>query len=158
MPRTERRYRQVLRWTLSASVLTMAAMLAPPASAEVTISPAASGYDIDITGPVSSSELIDVISAATGIAVKNRPKDTTINTNHLRSTSLDRALRKLLPGTAFTIRSGDEGAPAMIIFLSPSAAAPQDEAQSPEFEVPPNAVSPEQGEVPDMGQEPLLLP
>ena len=158
MPRPERRHDQLPRWTMFASLLAMTVGLAHPASAEVTISPAASGYDIDIIGPVSSTELIDVISAATGVAVKNRPEDTTINTNHLRSTSLDRALRKLLPGTAFTIRSGDEGAPAMIIFLSPSAAAPQDDPQGAGTEVPPDAISPEQGDVPDMGQEPILQP
>jgi hypothetical protein len=88
------------------------------ALADVTVTPAAKGYDIDITGDASSSDLIDAIVGATGVAIKGEPGDATLTANHLKNTSLERALRSLLPGTNFAVRFGDDDKPSEIIFLT----------------------------------------
>ena len=107
-----------LRWALPAAVL----LWAPAAQAEVTVAPAATGFDIDITDQASASELLDAVAAATGAVIKGRPEDATINANQLRNSSMERALRKLLPGAAFAVRYDDDGKLAAIIFLSPDSA------------------------------------
>lgn len=88
--------------------------------AEVTVAPAARGYDIDITGQASSTELIDAIAAALGIKVQGYPADSTVTANQLRGASLERALRALLPTARFVVRFNDDDTPEAIIFLSAS--------------------------------------
>jgi hypothetical protein len=107
----------MLRWAMPAAVLVFA--MAGSALAGVTVSPAGRGYDIDIDGETSASELLDAIASASGATVKGQPQDATITTNHLRGTTLERAIRQLLPGAAFTIRFGEDERPDAIIFLSP---------------------------------------
>jgi hypothetical protein len=98
----------------------MAAALCGPAAAGVTVTPAAKGYDIDIDGQASASELIEAIAGATGVEIKGQPEDATVGPNHLRNTSLERALRQLLPKAPFAIRFDADDTPETIIFLSPS--------------------------------------
>lgn len=98
------------------------AALPVPARAEVTVAAAAKGYDIAVTDDATATDLIDAITAATGIAVKGQPADDTLPATRLSGVSLERALRGLLPKAAFVVRYGDDGAPAMIIFLTPKDA------------------------------------
>lgn len=98
----------------------MGTALCGTASAGVTVTPAAKGYDIDVSDQASSSELLDAISTATGVAIKGLPDETTLATNHLRSTTIERALRMLMPGTNFVVRFGPDNAPEQIIFLAAS--------------------------------------
>ncbi|MEI8177287.1 hypothetical protein [Aestuariivirga sp.] len=107
-----------LRWALPAAVLLMGAALPCAAEAGVTVTAAAKGYDIDITDSVSTTELLDAITSATGATIKGQPEEMTVNANHLRSTSLEGALRKLLPGAGFAVRFSADNAPAEIIFLT----------------------------------------
>ncbi|MFO1133166.1 MAG: hypothetical protein U1E16_14295 [Hyphomicrobiales bacterium] len=95
-------------------------VLCSGAIAGVTVTPASKGYDIDVSDQASSSELLDAISDATGVTIKGLPDETTLATNHLRSTTLERALRMLMPGTNFVVRFGPDNAPTQIIFLSES--------------------------------------
>lgn len=88
--------------------------------AEITVSPAARGYDIDITDQASSTELIDAIAAALGIKVQDYPADSTVAASQLRGASLERALRALLPTARFVVRFNDDDSPEAIIFLSAS--------------------------------------
>lgn len=92
--------------------------MAGPASAEVSIVPDASGYDIEISGQASPGELLDAIASATGVSVKGQPEDATLTANKLHGVSMERALRKLLPGSAFAVRYGDDGRPTALIFLT----------------------------------------
>lgn len=98
----------------------VAVTLSATALAEVTIEPASKGYDIDVTDNASSTELLDAITEATGATIKGRPDEVTLSANHLKGTSLERAIRMLIPGTNFVVRLGPDGAPAQIIFLSAS--------------------------------------
>ena len=103
-----------------AAVFCLGVALCAPAMAAVTVTPATKGYDIDVTGPSSASEVIDAIAGATGVVIKGEPEDATVGTNHLRNTSLERALRVLLPGAPFAVRFGEDDMPEEIIFLAPS--------------------------------------
>lgn len=104
------------RW----QALALACSFALPGTAwaEVTVKPAARGYDIDITEEATSSDLIDAIAEATGANVKGEPEDASLAPNHLRSTSLERAIRMLIPGAKFAVRFNDDDSPAEIIFLA----------------------------------------
>ncbi len=94
-----------------------ASCLAGSAQAEVTVTPAAKGYDIDIVGQASVGELLDAIAKG-GITITGQPPDATITANHFRSASLERALRALLPHAPFVVRFAKNGVPEKIIFLS----------------------------------------
>lgn len=98
----------------------MAAALCGPAAATIKIAPAEKGYDFDIDAQTTASELIDAIASATGVDIKGEPQDTTVGPNHLRNTSLERALRKLLPKAPFAVRFDADDTPEAIIFLTPS--------------------------------------
>lgn len=102
------------------TTLAVGAALCGAAAAEITVKPATKGYDIDITGEASASELIEAIASATGVDIKGKPEDTPVGANHLRNASLERALRVLLPKAPFVVKSDDEDMPTEIIFLSPS--------------------------------------
>jgi hypothetical protein len=107
-----------------------------PAFADVTVTPADKGYDIAITDQASASDLLDAIASATGASVKGEPGDDDINPTRLTGVSLERALRGLLPKSAFAIRYGADGSPAMIIFLTQKdgAAAGADDGSSPDMQ------------------------
>lgn len=94
--------------------------LAWPASAlaEITISPAARGFDVDITEQTSSTALLDALAGATGAKVERYPAESPIGASHLRSASLERVLRQLLPEARFVVRFNADDTPAEIIFLS----------------------------------------
>ncbi|MEI7599933.1 MAG: hypothetical protein WCJ41_11520 [Aestuariivirga sp.] len=114
-------WRMTLRAVMGpVAVLAAGAALCGAAAAEVTVKPAAKGYDIDITGNATASELIEAIASATGVDIKGEPEDTPVGANHLRNASLERALRALLPKAPFVVKSDDEDMPTEIIFLSPS--------------------------------------
>lgn len=100
---------------------TLAVMLSIPALADVTVRPATKGYDIDVTENASSSELLDAIANSTGATIKGQPEEVTLAANHLKATSLERAIRVLIPGANFVVRFGPDDAPAQIIFLSAKA-------------------------------------
>lgn len=103
-----------------AAGLAMCILHCGPAVADVTVKPAARGYDIDIAGGTSASELIDAIANATGVEIKGEPEDATVGPNHLRNASLERALRMLLPKAPFAVRYDADDTPETIVFLSPS--------------------------------------
>lgn len=92
--------------------------LSGAAWAEITISPATRGYDIDITDPTSSTALIDALAGAAGVKVGGYPADSPVATSHLRNASLERALRALLPTARFVVRFNSDDTPAEIIFLT----------------------------------------
>lgn len=98
----------------------LAIMLSGTALADVTVTPTAKGYDIDVTDDASSSELLDAITKATGATIKGPPDEVTLSANHMKGTSLERAIRMLIPGANFVVRFGPDDAPAQIIFLSTS--------------------------------------
>ena len=102
------------------AIFLLAATLCGTAVADVKIAPAAQGYDIDIDGDTSATDLIEAIAAATGVEIKGEPEDVAIGANHLRNTSLERALRKLLPKAPFAVRFDSDETPEEIIFLSPA--------------------------------------
>jgi hypothetical protein len=112
------------RVTGQAAVFILTAALCVPAEAGVTVKPSAKGYDIDVDGPTKASELIDAIASATGVNVKGQPEETTIGPNHLHGTSLERALRMLLPKVPFAVRFDADDIPEAIIFLSPAQDGP----------------------------------
>lgn len=112
-----RRIQLVLRQTLLCAAL-FGVTTSSTAWAEITVSPAARGYDIDVTDPVSSTELIDAIAAALEIKVKGYPDESTVAANQLRGASLERALRALLPSARFVVRFNEDDSPAALIFLS----------------------------------------
>lgn len=106
-------------WAFSpAAAFIIAVCLAGAAQAEVTVAPAGRGYDIDVAGQVSSAELLSAIATATGVTITGDPEDATIRDSHFRGTSLERALRALLPHAAFVVSFAKNGAPDRIIFLS----------------------------------------
>jgi len=111
------RTRRGLRRIAPCTVL-LASISSGTAWAEITVSPAARGYDIDITDQASSTELIDAIAATLGIKVQGYPADSTVAAGQLRGASLERALRALLPTARFVVRFNDEDSPEAIIFLS----------------------------------------
>lgn len=88
------------------------------ARAEITVSPVARGYDIDITEQTSSTALIDALSAAIGVTVAGYPPEKTIAKGQLRGASLERAVRALLPQARFVVRFNADNTPSTIIFLS----------------------------------------
>ncbi|WP_374331777.1 hypothetical protein [Aestuariivirga sp.] len=94
--------------------------LSGTARAEVTVTPAAKGYDIEVSDQATSSELLDAITNATGVTIKGLPDETTLAANHLRSTTLERAIRMLMPAANFVVRFRPDNTPAQIIFLSAS--------------------------------------
>lgn len=102
------------------TTVVLAAALCESAWSAVKVTPAAQGYDIDIDSPTSASELVDAIAAATGVEVKGEPEDVSVGPNHLRNTTLERALRKLMPKAPFAVRFDSDDTPEEIIFLSPS--------------------------------------
>lgn len=95
-------------------------LLPLPAWAEVSVTPAARGYDVDVVGQVSSSEVLDAFATATGIDIKGAPEETTVAETHLRGASLERALRALLPHAGFVVSSDADGKPTAIIFMAAS--------------------------------------
>ena len=113
------RTRRGLRRIAPCTVL-LASISSGTAWAEITVSPAARGYDIDITDQASSTELIDAMTAALGIKVQGYPADSTVAASQLRGASLERALRALLPTARFVVRFNDDDSPEAIIFLSAS--------------------------------------
>ena len=127
----------LLRRLFKPAAITMGvAALFTPARADVTVTPATKGYDIAITDQASASDVLDAITSATGVAVKGEPGDDAVNPTRLTGVSLERALRGLLPKAAFAIRYGADGAPAMIIFLTPKdgAAAGAGDGSSPDMQ------------------------
>lgn len=92
--------------------------LSGTASAGITISPAARGYDIDITEQTSSTALIDALAGAAAVKVEGYPAESPVAASHLRNASLERALRALLPSARFVVRFNADDTPAAIIFLS----------------------------------------
>jgi len=90
------------------------------ALAEVTVTPAARGFDVDVTGQASTTEVLEAIANATGVEIKGTPGDAAVGENHLRGTSLERAIGVLLPKAGFIVRSDAEGKPAAIIFMAVS--------------------------------------
>lgn len=110
------------RTRMSQLATTLAAMtiLCGPALASVKVTPAQNGYDIDIDGEANATEVIEAIASATGVEIKGQPEDTAVGPDHLRNTSLERAIRKLLPKAPFAVRFDADDTPEAIIFLSPS--------------------------------------
>lgn len=104
--------------TVRTATLILALVISGPAVAEITISPAARGYDIDITGQTSSAALIDALAGAIGAKVEGYPPDSPVASGHLRNASIERALRTLLPTARFIVRFDADDTPAAIIFLS----------------------------------------
>lgn len=100
------------------------AALCSSAAAEITVAPAGKGFDIDITEQASSTEVVDAIADAIGVKVEGYPEEGPVAASHLRSASLERALRALLPKAAFVVRFNEDDTPAAIIFLSESKDAP----------------------------------
>ena len=126
MPDTTPTSRTMLRWISgSAIALLMSASLCGPVAAEIIVAPSGKGYDIDITEQASSTEVVDAIADAIGVTVEGYPEEGPIAASHLRSASLERALRALLPKAAFVVRFNEDDTPAAIIFLSaPKDASP----------------------------------
>lgn len=111
----------MLQWISGhATVLLIGAALSGSVAAEVNVSPAGKGYDIDVTGQASTTEVLDAIAATTGATIEGYPVDGTIADNRIRGASLERALRALLPKAAFVVRFNADDTPAAIIFLSDS--------------------------------------
>ena len=116
--------RNMLRWISGpAAALLIGTALCGSVAAEVTVSPAGKGYDIDVTGQVSTTEVLDAIAAATGATIEGYPEDGTVADNRIRGASLERALRALLPKAAFVVRFSEDDTPTAIIFLSDSKGA-----------------------------------
>lgn len=90
------------------------------ALAEVTVTPIARGYNVDVTGQASTTELLEAIAGVTGVEIKGTPGDAAVGENHLRGASLERTIRALLPKAGFIIRSDAEGKPLAIIFMPAS--------------------------------------
>lgn len=88
------------------------------ALAEVTVTPAARGFDVDVTGQASTTEVLDAIANATGVEIKGTPGDAAVGENHLRGASLERAIGVLLPKAGFIVRSDADGKPVAIIFMA----------------------------------------
>ena len=101
-----------------AATLMFALWLSGTAPAEVTVAIAPKGYDIDISGQVTTDELLAAIAKAIGVTISGQPTETTVRENHFRSSSLERALRALLPHAAFVVSFAKNGSPEKIIFLS----------------------------------------
>ena len=109
----------MLRWfSVPANTLLIGTLLCGSVAAEVSVAPAGKGYDIDVSGQASTTEVIDAIAAATGATIQGYPEDGTVADNHIRGASLERALRALLPKAAFVVRFNADDTPAAIIFLS----------------------------------------
>lgn len=118
------KHRIRLRRALALLVAMLVAMAWPAAlRAEVTVTAAAKGYDVDVSDQASVSEVIDAIVTATGVKVVGAPEDGTIASLHLRSASLERVLRALLPHEGFALRFNADDTPDAIIFLSAENAA-----------------------------------
>ena len=109
----------MLRWfSVPANALLIGVLLCGSVAAEVNVAPAGKGYDIDVSGQASTTEVIDAIAAATGATIQGYPEDGTVADNRIRGASLERALRALLPNAAFVVRFNADDTPAAIIFLS----------------------------------------
>lgn len=110
------------RWLCDKAVGTAAllllASLSGAASAEITITPATRGYDIDITEPTSSTALIDALAGAASLKVRGYPVEGPVAASQMRNASLERALRALVPTARFVVRFNADDTPAEIIFLS----------------------------------------
>lgn len=117
----------MLRWfSVPANTLLIGTLLCGSVAAEVSVAPAGKGFDIDVSGQASTTEVIDAIAAATGATIQGYPEDGTVADNRIRGASLERALRALLPKAAFVVRFNTDDTPAAIIFLSDAKdAAPQ---------------------------------
>ena len=117
----------MLRWFSGpATALFIGTLLCGSVAAEVNVAQAGKGYDIDVSGQASTTEVIDAIAAATGATIQGYPLDGTVADNRIRGASLERALRALLPKAAFVVRFNADDTPAAIIFLSDAKdAAPQ---------------------------------
>lgn len=113
------RQAQLTLWRLVGTAVFFAVAGIGAAHADITVKPVARGYDIDVTSETTASELVDAIANATGVDIKGEPEDTTVGVNHLRSASLERALRALLPKAPFVVRSDADDTPTEIIFLAP---------------------------------------
>lgn len=121
MQMTERRTTAMRRQRLLVTAILGLALGWPClARAEVTVTPVAKGYDVDVIGQASSAEVLEAIAGATGVEIKGTPGDTTVNESHLRSASLERAIRALLPRAGFVVSSDAEGKPVSIIFMAVS--------------------------------------
>ena len=103
---------------LAAALVLPCVLLNQSALADVTVKTATKGYDIDVTGSVSASELLNAIAVATGVEIKGKPGDVQVVSNHLRDTSLERALRIFLPNAPFAVRYDADDVPETIVFLS----------------------------------------
>lgn len=114
-----------------AAIITVSCITIGAAQAEVTVVPAARGFDIDVSDQATSTELLDAITSATGVKIEGAPEDAAIGANHLRSASLERALRTLMPRAGFVVRSRGDGTPEAIIFLSTPLGGDPDGAPSP---------------------------
>lgn len=138
---------------IALSAVLLGAASGGTAWAEITVSPAARGYDIDITDQATSTELIDTIAAALGIKVQGYPVDSTVGANQLRGASLERALRALLPTARFVVRFNDDDSPEAIIFLSDSKDGETgDDLDQPGDIMPPSDAEPSDGsELPEEG-------
>lgn len=104
-----------------AAVLFMADSAA--ARADVTVTAAGSGYDIEVSGQATSADVIAAIAAATRATASGTPDTTPVLPNHLAGASLVRALRVLLPHAPFVIRYRKDGTPEAIILLTPVKSA-----------------------------------
>lgn len=121
MPKQTSKCPQPLLLTLRPVVIFgLMALLSGAALASVKVTPTESGYDIDIDGEASASEVIDAIASAAGVEIKGQPEETAVAPNNLRNTSIERALRKLFPTAHFAVRFDADDTPEAIIFLSPS--------------------------------------
>jgi hypothetical protein len=117
----------MLRWfSAYANALLIGTLLCGSVAAEVNVAPSGKGYDIDVSGQASTTEVIDAIAAATGATIQGYPEGGTVADNRIRGASLERALRALLPKAAFVVRFNADDTPAAIIFLSDAKdSAPQ---------------------------------
>lgn len=106
------------RWIFTVVSSLAAVASCEVALAEVTVKPAAKGYDIDVTEEASASDVVDAIVEATGVDIKGEPDDTSVPVNHLRNVSLERALRILLPHVPFAVRFDADDTPQTIIFMA----------------------------------------
>lgn len=125
MPDTKPTGQNTLRWISGPIIaLLIGGALCGSVAAEVSVSPAGKGYDIDVSGQVSTTEVLDAIAAATGATIEGYPEDGAIADNRIRGASLERALRALLPKAAFVVRFDADDTPAAIIFLSDAKNVP----------------------------------
>lgn len=128
-----------------------------PARADVMVTQTPKGYDIDVVGPASTSEVLDAIANVTGVEIKGTPGDSAVNESHLRSASLERAIRTLLPHAGFVVSSDADGKPTAIIFMAASddgVAPPPADAAVPDGSMP----APTDGGIPDGGAPDAPLP